>query len=75
MIITLQAFATLAKYMPENPDAYEVEPGITVAGLLERLDLGEDQVKLVFINGAHVSMNAVVGDGDRVGLFPAVGGG
>lgn len=75
MIITLKSFATLHKYMPENPDAYEVPEGLTVQELLGRLGLEDEQVKLVFINGAHVSREAVISGGDRVGLFPAVGGG
>lgn len=75
MIISLKSFATLQKYMPDNPDAYALPDGTTVEQLLERLDLAGDQVKLVFINGAHVSREAVIVEGDRVGLFPAVGGG
>ncbi len=75
MIISLKAFATLHKYMPENFEAYELEDGTTVKQLLELLGLVDEQVKLVFINGAHVSRQAVIAQGDRVGLFPAVGGG
>lgn len=75
MIITLKSFATLHKYMPENPDAFEVADGITMQELLELIGLPDDQVKLTFINGAHVSRDATISDGDRVGLFPAVGGG
>ncbi|MBU1611358.1 MAG: MoaD/ThiS family protein [Proteobacteria bacterium] len=75
MIITLKAFATLQKYMPEHADAYEVPEGTTVQELLDRLGLSDDQVRLVFINGAHVSLQAVIAEGDRLGLFPAVGGG
>ncbi len=52
-----------------------MEDGITVQKLLEVLGLADDQVKLVFINGAHVSREAIISNGDRVGLFPAVGGG
>ncbi len=75
MLISLKSFATLHKYMPENLDAYELEDGATVQQLLELLGLDDEQVKLVFINGAHVSRQAVMVEGDRVGLFPAIGGG
>jgi molybdopterin converting factor small subunit len=29
----------------------------------------------VFVNGAAVSLDAALSDGDRVGIFPPVGGG
>lgn len=75
MIISLKAFATLHKYMPANPDSYDISDGSTIQELLDMLSLDDDQVKLVFINGAHVSRDAVISEGNRVGLFPAVGGG
>ena len=50
-------------------------PGETVAGLLARLSLAPEDVKVIMVNGRAADLQAPLADGDRVGLFPAVGGG
>ncbi len=51
------------------------QPGLRVAGLLERLGLPPGEVKIIMINGAQAGLDSLVSDGDRVGLFPVLGGG
>ena len=75
MGIELKCFATLAKYLPENSDDYPVEPGETVRSLVARLGIPEEDVTLVFINALRSDPDSAIKDGDRVGLFPPVGGG
>lgn len=75
MIIELKAFATLAGYLPEHPERFELPDGTDAAGLLALLSIPPDEVKLIFVNGAKVEPDRVIEPGDRVGLFPAVGGG
>jgi molybdopterin converting factor small subunit len=75
MGIELKCFATLAKYLPENSRDYPVEPGETVRSLVARLGIPEEDVTLVFINALRSSPDSGIKDGDRVGLFPPVGGG
>ena len=75
MNITVKCFATLAKYQPENSDAFEVPAGTTVGQVMDMLGLDAGEVKIMFVNGKHVAPEAVLGPDDRVGLFPAVGGG
>jgi molybdopterin converting factor small subunit len=41
---------------------------------MARINVAEDQVKLVFINGKKAEASARLADGDQVGLFPPVGG-
>ena len=43
--------------------------------LLEELYVPEDEVRLVFIDGVKQDLAAVLKGGERVGIFPAVGGG
>lgn len=75
MVISLKCFAQLGVYLPENAEAYALEPGDTVAAVMERLGLPQAEVKLVFVNGLKAGFDTVLRDGDRLGLFPAVGGG
>ena len=42
---------------------------------MARLGIPPEELKLVFLNGLHAGLDAALKDGDRVGLFPAVGGG
>ena len=74
MEIEVHCFATLAGHTPPGK-RMTLEAGVSVGELLPMLDLTEEDVKIIFINGQHVELDAVVADGDRVGIFPAVGGG
>ncbi|HAY38399.1 MAG TPA: molybdopterin synthase sulfur carrier subunit [Desulfobacteraceae bacterium] len=73
--ITIKLFASLKKFTPVSSDSYPIKPGITVKTLLEELCVPEDEVKLVFVDGVKHGLAAVLKGGERVGIFPAVGGG
>jgi sulfur carrier protein ThiS len=74
MEIEVQCFATLAGHTPPGR-RMELSAGVTLGELLPMLGLAEEDVKIVFVNGKHVALDAEVSAGDRVGIFPAVGGG
>ncbi len=77
MNIKLKCFSALV-----NPDTcdykdstvYEIDEGQTVEDLIDRAGLKRDDVKIAFANNRIVEFGAVLADGDRVGLSPAVGG-
>jgi molybdopterin converting factor small subunit len=73
--ITLKLFATLAPYLPENADHFQIEDGRTVEDLIKALQLPADAVKLIFVNGRKQDNTYELKSGDRLGLFPPVGGG
>jgi molybdopterin converting factor small subunit len=73
--ITINLFASLKRFTPASSDSYLIKPGITVKTLLEELCVPEDEVRLVFIDGVKHDLAAVLKGGERVGIFPAVGGG
>jgi molybdopterin converting factor small subunit len=75
MIIEIKCFATLARFAPEDAAAHPIREGETVAEVMARLGVDPADVKLIFINGIKVETDAVLTNGDRLGLFPAVGGG
>lgn len=72
-------YATLSKYLPEKNSnrctVLEVETNATVGQVIDRLDIPGKSVKLVFVNGIRGTTDTVLSDGDRIGLFPPVGGG
>jgi molybdopterin converting factor small subunit len=73
--IQIKLFATLQEFMPVSAENYAIEAGTTVSGLLRQLDLPPEKVKLVFINGARAELTSILKGGERVGIFPPVGGG
>lgn len=75
MGIDLKCFATLAEFEPENSQDYPVEPGETIRSLVAKLGIPEKDVTIMFINALRSDLDSKIKDGDRVGLFPPVGGG
>jgi len=73
--IDLKLFVTLSQYHPGDGGFHEVEEGTTVAGMIRDLGIPKDTVKLIFINGKKAEPDREICHGDRVGLFPPVGGG
>jgi len=75
MKLTVKCFATLAKYTPQGAESYEAPGGMTAGELIVQLGMELGDVKILFVNGTHANPDRVLADGDRVGLFPAIGGG
>ena len=76
-MIEVRLFATLAPRRPNGGKRFEVEarPGLTARRIAEEAGLDPADVYLVMINGIHGSLDSELEDGDRLGLFPPVGGG
>ncbi len=75
MNITLKCFASLSRFSPPDADAYPIAQGDTAGSVVARLGIPPEELKLVFVNGTHAELSAPLAQGDRLGLFPAVGGG
>jgi len=75
MGIEIKCFATLAGLEPDNGADYPVSEGETVGTLLVKIGIPAEEVAIIFINSVRSFIESPVKDGDRVGLFPAVGGG
>lgn len=73
--ITLKLFATLSRFSPDSPDNYPIKPGTTIRDLLKQLAVSEDEIKLIFIDGIKGDLTSPLYGGERVGIFPPVGGG
>ncbi len=79
MPVTVNLSTTLrrhvANYQPALGLTLEVGGGVSALGLAQRIGLPIGDIKVIMLNGRRVAPEAVVADGDRVGFFPAVGGG
>ena len=73
--VQIKLFATLQRFMPASAENYAIETGTTIRTLLQQLDVPEDKAKLVFIDGVKAELTTVLKGGERVGIFPPVGGG
>lgn len=79
MKIEIKLFASLTKYK-NNPriqaDGYmDIEENATISEVIEILKIPEELIKLMFLNGIHAKKERGLKDGDRLGLFPPIGGG
>lgn len=73
--ITLKLFATLSQFLPDAADHYPIETETTIKDLLKKLYVPEGDVKLIFIDGIKGDLTSTLTGGERVGIFPPVGGG
>lgn len=79
MSILIKLSATLRAhvdgYDPFGGILIEPKGGETVGGLIKLLGIPFEEIKVILLNGRAAGEDAPVADGDRLGLFPAVGGG
>ncbi len=79
MKINLNLYASLAEYLPDrargNPNPIELPEGTTIKQLIEQLHIPLDTPRIIFINGSHAPLEAILNEGDRLGMFPPLAGG
>jgi molybdopterin converting factor small subunit len=73
--VQLKLFATLSQFLPPLADRYPIQSGMTVGNLLNQLQVPLDQAKLIFIDGIKSDLDSLLQGGERIGVFPPVGGG
>ena len=79
MKINLNLYASLAEYLPDkargNPNVLELPAGTTIKQLIAQLQIPLDTPRIIFLNGVHAPLEALINDGDRLGMFPPLAGG
>ncbi len=73
--IEIRLFATLRRFMPPDAERYAIADGTTVSELLQRLAIPSREARLVFVDGRRADPGRILSGGERVGVFPPVGGG
>jgi len=79
MKIEIHLFASLSKYLPtdalEKTFIMEIGQKTPIKDIINRIGIPRAEVKLIFLNGIHARDTDILKDGDRLGLFPPIGGG
>lgn len=73
--IRLNLYATLKTFMPVGGEDCTIEAGQTVGDLIAQLEIPAGSAKLIFVDGVKVDLSTALNGGERVGIFPPVGGG
>ena len=72
-------YASLSKYHPSGsgsaPFFVKVEEDSTTLELLAKLQIPAEEIKQFFVKNKRQGLDYVLKDGDRVAVFPPVGGG
>ncbi len=58
-----------------GPIPVEITEGFSGRMLLEKLNIPEEKAFSFLVNGIHKTFDVILSNGDRVSIFPAVGGG
>lgn len=80
MKVEVRLYATFAKFGPSqragDPFEVELEDSALLMDLIHKLEIPEEDVHLTIVNGRVVhDQSQLLQEGDRVALFPPVGGG
>jgi len=78
LFIEVRLYATLRRYAPASLAgvfSVEVPMDCTVAELLNMISIDPTEVHIIMINGVNSKSTSALHEGDRLGLFPPVGGG
>ena len=77
--VELRLFANLRRYHP-NPGSsealvFELENRAKLGDLLSKLKIPSEQIGVLMVNGKWRKESYLLHDGDRIGIFPLIGGG
>ena len=79
MKVQVRLYAALVRLVPGatagTPLEVDLPEGSTLAELVAAIHLPAPEVKVIFANGRAREMSYTLAPGDRVGIFPLVGGG
>lgn len=77
--VEIRLFASLRKYHPSTEDsdafALELADGAKLGDLVEKLKIPRQEIGVLMANGKWQKEDYPLKDGDRIGLFPLIGGG
>jgi len=74
MQVTVKLFANFRNNR-FNKEIRTIAPGITAGAIVSELDITEDEVGVILINGRHGRLDQVLIEGDILSIFPLIGGG
>lgn len=79
MKIEIHLFASLSGYLPpgsvDKSYSMEIKKNSIIKDVIRQTGIPRDAIKLIFLNGRHADDTQTLAHGDRLGLFPPIGGG
>ena len=75
MKVAVKLFASLGGKGGTRDQEVEVKEGAGIRDLFEAMDLEITRARAIFVNARHARPDETLSDGDRVDVFPAIGGG
>ena len=73
--VDVHLFATLRQDASAPLQRLKLRARTSVSDVVKRLALPQEEIHLVFVNGHVASLDQLLQDGDRLALFPPIGGG
>lgn len=76
MKVNVKCFANLSKEGKcdyHGATAYDIADKATVRDLVKKLDLDEDEIKIIFVNHKEETLESVLKEGDQIALSPKTG--
>ena len=79
MRISVKLIATYREHLPPDTKGNKVEvdvpEGTTVADVMARFKIPQDETSVIVVNGVTVPLSTIVREGDLVSAFSAIAGG
>jgi len=73
-MIHVKLFATLRKDLGKELE-FPFRNGLLISDVVFELKIAPEKIAIMLINGVHQTMDTPLKDGDKLFLFPPVGGG
>lgn len=74
--VQVNLYATLRSHVGGAASVQvDIEPGDTVGQVLESLGVPPEQTRILFVNNRAAKLSQALEGGEKVGVFPAIGGG
>ncbi|SDK84484.1 Molybdopterin converting factor, small subunit [Natronincola ferrireducens] len=74
MKVKVKLFATLRENR-EKEMMMDLQQGATPKDIIKRLNISQEEVAIIFLNGRSVKVDKALEENDTVSIFPPVGGG
>ena len=77
--VEVRLYASLRKYHPNRGSSealiIELDDKANLANLVDKLKIPKEEIAITMVNGRQEEKSYLLQEGDRIGLFPLIGGG
>jgi len=77
--VEVRLYASLRKYHPNRGSSealiIELDDKANLANLVDKLKIPKEEITITMVNSRQEEKSYLLQEGDRIGLFPLIGGG